>query len=71
MIDESESEGQDFFTEGNIDTLKERQEIERQFNDEEKIICTICRRVFKTTIELRRHFRSHGLAFLKTSNTPT
>ena len=71
MIDESESENQDFLPEGNIDASKERQEIERQFNEEEKIICTICRRVFRTNIELRRHFRSHGLAFLKTSNTPT
>lgn len=48
--------------------IRERKEAERQFNSGEKIICTICRKVFKTNFELQRHFRSHGLAFLKTSN---
>ena len=48
--------------------IQERKEAERQFNSGEKIICTICRKVFKTNFELQRHFRSHGLAFLKTSN---
>ena len=50
--------------------IQERKEAERQFNSGEKIICTICRKVFKTNFELQRHFRSHGLAFLKTSNNP-
>ena len=48
--------------------IRDRKEAERQFNSGEKIICTICRKIFKTNFELQRHFRSHGLAFLKTSN---
>ena len=50
--------------------FRERKKAEREFNNGEKIICTICRKVFKTNFELQRHFRSHGLAFLKTSNNP-
>ena len=48
-------------------TLRDRKEAERQFNSGEQIICTICRRTFKTHHELQRHFRSHGMAFLKSS----
>ena len=69
-IDESqnlEEEGEGLSTEEKA-IIRERKEAERQFNSGEKIICTICRKVFKTNFELQRHFRSHGLAFLKTSN---
>ena len=67
-IDESEAlEDEELSPEEKV-VFKERQEAERQFNRGEKIICTICRRIFKTNFELQRHFRSHGLAFLKTSN---
>lgn len=66
-IDESEAvEDEKLIIEEDI-TLRERKEAERQFNCGVKIICTICRRIFKTNFELQRHFRSHGMAFLKAS----
>ena len=62
MEDEhSRSEQQDI-------TLLERKEAEYQFNSGAKIICTVCRGTFKTHHELQRHFRSHGMAFLKSSS---
>ena len=67
-IDESDNMEDDELSTEQRDTLKERREAERLFNSGEKIICTICRKTFKTNFELQRHFRSHGLAFIKTSN---
>ena len=64
------SEGEEGLSNEEREVIRERKEAERQFNSGEKIICTICRKVFKTNFELQRHFRSHGLAFLKTSNNP-
>ena len=70
-IDESPlSDGEEGLSNEEKEAIRERKEAERQFNSGEKIICTICRKIFKTNFELQRHFRSHGLAFLKTSNNP-
>ena len=68
-IDETETVQDEELSSEEKVVFKERKEAERLFNCGEKIICTICRRIFKTNFELQRHFRSHGLAFLKTSNT--
>jgi hypothetical protein len=35
-------------------------------------VCSVCRRAFSSPLELGRHFRGHGMAFLKTAkHTPT
>ena len=66
-IDESDPIEEEDLSSEQRKHLKERREAERLFNSGEQIICTICRKTFKTNFELQRHFRSHGLAFIKTS----
>ena len=38
------------------------------FEDEsKKEVCSVCRARFGTALELKKHFRSHGMAFLQTA----
>ena len=55
--DDDDDDGKLVIDEGESKTFRSRQNV-----------CSVCRSAFSSPLELQRHFRGHGMAFLKGKN---